>query len=78
MSGDVLNDKDMWGGVLLPCGVQGPGMLLSPHQRTGQPPTVRNYLVQNANGAKVEKSSSSCSLPVHSIKLLNNDLCSVH
>lgn len=45
---------------------------------TSMPSTVRNHLVQNANGAKVEKTSSSCSHPVHNIKLLNNDLCSVH
>lgn len=41
-------------GVLLASPVQRPGMLLTILQSTRQPPTTKNYVIQNINSDKAE------------------------
>lgn len=54
MPGDIFV-VTTWGRVLLTSGAQDPRILLTFLRCTGWPPTTKNYLVQNGNGAEAEK-----------------------
>lgn len=45
--------------MLLVCNKEKAGIMLNTLQRTGQPPTTKNDLAQNANSGKVEKPRST-------------------